>query len=76
MCIHRTPDHQMHPVYPSPQIPVRFFSAVPSHGIQLDLYSPTMVPHDLQAVASDAQGVYGLWFGVDAIQPSDQMVVD
>jgi hypothetical protein len=35
-----------------------------------------MVPCDLQATAADARGVYGLWTGVDAILPADQMMVD
>lgn len=76
MCIHQTPDPQMHPAYPNLQIPVRFLSGVLSHGIQLDLFFLTMVPRDLRVAAADARGVYDLWIGVDAIVPVGRMVVD
>jgi hypothetical protein len=75
MCIHQNPDLQMHPANPSPHIPGRFFSVVLSHGTQLDLYFPTMVSYNLETTAA-AHGVFDLWFGVGAVLPAGQMLVD
>jgi hypothetical protein len=75
ICIHQNPHHQMHPLHPNPHIPLRF-ALVLSHGIQPDLYSSTMVPHDLQAISAGAQGVCDILIGVDVTLPAGQMLGD